>query len=84
MEQNELTKIIFTKQIDKILAATKDALEDIALDDKGTKITEHLNACAAKIEANLKKQLKSWTSQPLHKKKGAPPKMPVALQKRIM
>ena len=58
-EQKKLAKIIQVKETDKITQATKSALEDIELDDQGTKIIQHLNACAAKIEDKLTKKFQS-------------------------
>ena len=55
-EQNKLARIIKIKEIDQISKSTKEALEDVELENSGKTIKEHISAHAAKIESNLKKQ----------------------------
>ena len=55
-EQNKLARSIKVKERDQISKSTKEALEDVELENSGKTLKEHISAHAVKIESDLKKQ----------------------------
>ena len=63
-EENKLARIIKIKEIDQISKSTKEALEDVKLENSCKTLKKRISAHAKKIESNLKQHLNNSKSHP--------------------